>query len=47
MSHTVDIAASHKARGIVAFLPIAFGLDVRACGCPASPTYRSNMVAWE
>ena len=28
MSHTVDIAHSHKARGIVAFLPIAFGLGM-------------------
>ena len=28
MSHTVDIAHSHKARGIVAFLPISFGLGV-------------------
>ena len=38
MSHTLDIAQGHKACGIVAFLPITFGLDVRACGCPASPT---------
>ena len=35
MSHTVDIAHSHKTRGIIAFLPIvAFGLGVRAGGCP-------------
>jgi hypothetical protein len=34
MSHTVDIAQGHKTRGIVAFLPISFGLEVRACGCP-------------
>jgi hypothetical protein len=34
MSHTVDIAQGHKTRGIVAFLPISFGLGVRMYGCP-------------
>ncbi len=33
MSHIVDIAHSHNSLGIVAFLPIASGLGVRACGC--------------
>ncbi len=28
MSHTVDIAQGHNTRGIVAFLPISFGLGV-------------------
>jgi hypothetical protein len=30
MSHTVNIADSHKTRGIVASLPIVSGLDVSA-----------------
>ena len=30
MSHTVDVVDSHKTRGIVAFLPIVFGLGVNA-----------------
>jgi hypothetical protein len=34
MSHTVGIAQGLNTRGIVAFLPIAFGSAVRACGCP-------------
>ena len=34
MSHTVGIAQGHNTRGIVAFLPSAFGLAARACGCP-------------
>ena len=34
MSHTVGIAQGHNTRGIVAYLPIAFGLAVRACRCP-------------
>jgi hypothetical protein len=34
MSHTVDITHSHNTSGIVAFHPIAFGLGMRACGCP-------------
>ncbi len=34
MSLTVGIVQGHNTRGIVAFLPIAFGLAVRACGCP-------------
>lgn len=28
MSHTVDVAQGHKTHGIVAFLPIVFGLGV-------------------
>ena len=28
MSHTVDVAQGHKSRGVVAFIPIAFGLGV-------------------
>ena len=30
MSHTVDITGNHNTRGKGAFLPIDFGLDVRA-----------------
>ena len=28
MSHTVDVAQGHKSRGVVAFIPIVFGLGV-------------------
>ena len=30
MSHTADIAHSHKTRGIITFVPIAVGLGVSA-----------------
>jgi hypothetical protein len=28
MGHTVDVAQGHKSRGVVAFIPIVFGLGV-------------------
>jgi hypothetical protein len=46
MNHAADAAQGHKTRGIVAFLPIAFCLDV-SMWVPASPAHRSNIVAWE
>ena len=46
MSHASDVAQGHKARGIAAFLPIAFCLNVTMWG-PASSALRSNMVAWQ
>ena len=45
MSHTVDIAHSHKTRRIVAFLPIAF--DPGVSTWMPSLAHPSNMVAWE
>ena len=45
MSHTAVIAQGQKTRGIVAFLPIVFGLAVRRGECPASPTHRSTLLA--
>ena len=47
MSHTVNVAYRHKARKIIAFLPISFGLGVSMCGRQASPTHLTNMVAWQ
>jgi hypothetical protein len=41
MSHTVDVAQGHKSRGVVAFIPIAFGLDVSIC-VPSLAYSRSN-----
>ena len=47
MNHTAAVVHSHKTREIVAFLPIAFGPGVSMWLPTASPTHRSNMVAWE
>ena len=47
MSCTVDIAQGHKTRRVVAFLTFSFGLGVRTSVPTASPTHRSNVVAWE
>ena len=46
MSHTVDIAHTHKTCGIVAFLPISFGLRV-STWVPSLAHPPINMVAWE
>jgi hypothetical protein len=46
MNHAAHVAQGYKTRGIVALLPIAFCLDVNLW-VSASPTHRSNIVAWE
>lgn len=45
MNHAANVAQGHRTRGIVAFLPTAFCLDV-SMWVPASPAHRSTMVAW-